>query len=274
MGSMLDALKNAGLGVAEDNTKAYMETAKDIKLPYYAVFDTDDKLRQDANKIEERKEKLDIVSLLGDHPFMMSGKGLYEWVRKNQDKCRLVDLGEYKEKTTKYYNPLEESRYERVLNYGGCCLGFYIVYSYYTRTMYLYLSHFLNHILDKPYREDFDALRRLETVAEENRHDFLEIPEDRALKIIDDLAAISLYVPFIVTEPDNVVYNTHKLKGLIGYRPAESLGYNILKSEKAMELLKDWIKQGGKINPRAWYFLKESADGFWYLRRKRDIKEE
>lgn len=94
--------------------------------------------------------------------------------------------------------------------------------------------------------------------------------EDDWVRILDALAERSEFVPISLNYTPHVYWNNYDYFYVGRPEYYATLGINLLESEQAMKDLKDWTAEGGRINPRVWYFLKQTDDGHWYL--KRDLK--
>lgn len=265
MNSFADALKRANIEVQEPEFKPY-EAIKDTKLPVFldSCFAYEVSLRElnDANYIRRTAKLIDardfskrVVLFENNHP-------VKKWVLKHLDKCREINRGTYHKGESSFseFKDFDE-KYRKDTNYGFCCLGFYIKYSKVRRKLYIETSTLWDSIL----KTCGHTLQEITGKSWDS-----ELSSEDEVKILDVLVKNSEFIPVEIEDVAYPCWNHNQSMCFFKEEDRPTLGINILENEKAVDALEDWMCAGGKINPRVWYFLKESIDGTWYL--KRDLK--
>lgn len=264
MNSFAEALKKANIAV-EAPKFASFETFEDVKFPvvmdsaHFYIINQD--MLKDANYIRSAMKPLDKEDFREKAKLFEDSK-IKQWVLDNADKCYVVDRGTTRRKEGKFINRKEfDQLYEQDTHYGLCCLSYYIGYNIDTRKMKVHVDY-----LPKTLEAAGIDIRSLDlpyTLSE-------KYSEDDWVRILDALAERSEFVPISLNYQPHVYWNNYDYFYVGRPECYATLGINLLESEQVMKELKDWTAEGGRINPRVWYFLKQTDDGHWYL--KRDLK--
>lgn len=262
MNSFADALKRANIEVQEPEFEPY-ETIEGVKLPVFLdkFFAPEVSLQElsDANYIRRTAKSMEPMDFSKRVALFENNHPVKKWVLKHIDKCREINKGTYHKDESSFSNSKDfDEKYKKDTNYGLCCLGFYIKYSKAHRKLYIETNSLWDSVL-KTCGYTLQGITGKSWAS--------ELSSEDEVKILDILVEISEFIPVEIEDIASPYWNDHSSKHFFKEPDIHTLGINILESKAAMDALEDWVCAGGKINPRVWYFLKESADGSWYLKR-------
>lgn len=231
------------------------EKPEDVRLPFVTVdieSNVDRQLLRDMNFIRKNAVGLDPVKFESSTS-IYNGQRIKDWILKNYKRCKLVTDGHYHLKEGLRRSSDFEDRWDNDTDFGFYCLEFRIIYSKYSRSFKLDITN------------EYRFLRRigLSYLTESFVRPYAK---ETQIEILDSVIDECEFIPIEIEDTITVYSNRYDESSR-----RISLGINILEDPTAMEKLEEWIKNGGKINPRVWYYLNESKDGKWYL--KRDLEE-
>ena len=260
-------LEKIGLTATEEQNEHFKDI-KSLTLPfkiasidYHGIIAN--RLLQDANYIYKSKRSITedelrkTCKIVPNNGLEKRSKIILEWMISNIDKLQVVNKGSAELINNRFSQTKDlEDRYEVDTKYGLCVLAYYIEYSRLTLNLSL----------------DFREYSILQEYKGAGFYDFLEAEktEEGLISILDRLSEVSEFIPIYMGNTTGCQFNDfYDRKD--DY--VSSYGENILNSKFYMErLTKDgFFENGGKINPKVWYYIIIGKNGNCYL--KRDLQK-
>lgn len=278
-GTLNEMLKNAGYEVTVDTFKPY-EKVSEFQVPWgscVSVAPGQEYTSIVADTIQAHNFYRKNATVFNISDFDVRLKDyVYDWLKDNQDKCRVLPKPKFK-RTAEGYIGIPENRMDSELEceakYGLADVIFIIKYSTQFEKFTLQ-SNFdaINNMLPAQHSLYIAANKMLTA---NMRYGFKVSDEEKATMwdfFINELLPIAEFVPINIDEYDGVRISHKVYRDAFGIHEevtSPCLGKNIKRYDDYMKKLQKWIDNGGYIKDDCFYLIHEdlkTKDGSLYLR--------